>query len=101
KRPLPASFFAPESGPDALNSPVWFPWHQGGRHLNCNMVEEGIPSWLLRDRSEGDIIRGTPQKDKRPRSARPRRKIDERQSAQFRPLGYHCPVAVGAVHALP
>src|SRR3989440_6621500 len=40
-------------------------------------------------------------KDIRPRSARPRRKIDERQSAQFRPLGYYCFAVVGIVHALP
>src|SRR5713101_3037655 len=37
----------------------------------------------------------------RPRSARPRRKIDERQSAQFRPLGHYCLAVVGIVHALP
>src|ERR1700682_6686790 len=37
----------------------------------------------------------------RPRSARPRRKIDERQSAQFRPLGHYCFAVVGTVHALP
>src|ERR1700712_3572989 len=40
-------------------------------------------------------------KDIRPRSARPRRKIDERQSAEFRALGYHCFAVVGIVHALP
>src|SRR5258708_9795552 len=40
-------------------------------------------------------------KDIRPRSARPRRKIDERQSAQFRPVGYYCLAVVGTVHALP
>src|SRR2546430_11253715 len=37
----------------------------------------------------------------RPRSARPRRKTDERQSAQFRPLGHHSFAAVGTVHAFP
>ena len=26
---------------------------------------------------------------------------DERQSAQFRPVGHHCPAAAGAVHAVP
>src|SRR6202790_5168031 len=44
--------------------------------------------------------RGTAQ-GIRPRSARPRRKIDERQSAQFRPLGHYCFAVVGTVHALP
>ena len=29
------------------------------------------------------------------------RTFDERQSAQFRPLGDHCPLAAGAVHAVP
>src|SRR5665811_1073542 len=43
----------------------------------------------------------TPTQGIRPRSARPRRKIDERQSAQFRPLGYYCLAVVGTVHALP
>src|SRR6202042_2785760 len=50
-------------------------------------VERGIPSCL--------------PEDIRPRSARPRRKIDERQSAQFRPLGHYCFAVVGVVHALP
>src|SRR5260370_25136902 len=40
-------------------------------------------------------------KDRRPRSARPRRKIDERQSAEFRPLGHYRLAAVGTVHAFP
>src|SRR3979490_239988 len=38
-------------------------------------------------------------KDIRPRSARPRRKIDERQSAQLRPLGHYC-LAVVALFTL-
>src|SRR6267142_4061639 len=52
---------------------------------------EGFPHGLPKDTTQGI----------RPRSARPRRKIDERQSAQFRPLGYYCLAVVGAVHALP
>src|ERR1700716_4647837 len=52
---------------------------------------EGFPHGLPKDTTQGI----------RPRSARPRRKIDERQSAEFRPLGYYCFAAVGLVHALP
>src|SRR6266480_1270196 len=40
-------------------------------------------------------------KDARPRSARPRRKIDERQSAQLRPLGHYRFAVIGIVHAVP
>jgi hypothetical protein len=36
----------------------------------------------------------------RPRSARQRRKINERQSAQFRHLGHPYPIAVGDVDTL-
>src|SRR6195256_6807836 len=54
-------------------------------------LTEGIPSCLPKDATQGI----------RPRSARPRRKINERESAQFRPLGHYCPAAVGTVHALP
>src|SRR5579859_5297531 len=46
-------------------------------------------------------IASRPPKEIRPRSARPRRKIDERQSAQFRPLGHYCFAVIGIVHALP
>src|SRR6185369_720772 len=72
-------------------SPRGFPWHRCEWYLDYLAVDRGTPSWLPRDKSE----------DRRPRSARPRRKIDERQSAQSRPLGHYCPVAIGAVHALP
>ncbi len=70
---------------------MWFPWQRPGRHLDCNAVNRGIPSCLPEDTSQGI----------RPRSARPRRKINERQSAQFRPLGHYCLAVVGTVHALP
>ncbi|OIQ67462.1 hypothetical protein GALL_509600 [mine drainage metagenome] len=68
---------------------MWFPWQRPRRHLDCNAVDRGMdsPSRL--------------PKEIRPRSARPRRKIDERQSAQFRPLGHYCLAAIGIVHALP
>src|SRR5712691_5169694 len=70
---------------------MWFPWQRPRPHLDCSAVDRGLPSCLPR----------TLPKDIRPRSARPRRKIDERQSAQFRPLGYYCLAVVGTVHALP
>jgi hypothetical protein len=54
-----------------------------------------------RDYPRACVLKNLPAKDIRPRSARPRRKIDERQSAQLRPLGHYCFAAVGTVHAVP
>ena len=51
----------------------------------------------------GEYPRGLPRigpKYTRPRSARPRRKINERQSAQFCHLAHCCPIAVCAVQAV-
>src|SRR3974390_2055576 len=85
------SFFQPVSRQDALNSPTWFPWQQRERYLDCDTVDREFPRGFP----------GIGPTDIRPRSARPRRKINERQSPQFRSLGHHCPIAVGAVHAFP
>src|SRR5215212_6312319 len=65
---------------------MWFPWHRPGRHLDCTAVQRGIASCL--------------PKDIRAAIARPRRKIDERQSAQLRPLGHYRFAVIGAVHAV-
>ena len=51
---------------NTLNSPAWFPWQQGERHLNCIVVDRGTPSWLPRDTSEGHeaAIRATTKENR-------------------------------------